>query len=87
MAWALTTELGQILPYVDCAARTNWTLVACAATAGASVAGIMFATNGWRSWSVSQRKFGQTCLAIAAVFVFALALQGAASMLLSPCAR
>ncbi len=87
MAWALTTQLGQILPYADCSARTNWTLAVCAAAAGGSVGGALFAANRWRSWSDSQRKFGQTALAITAVFVFALFLQGAAPLLLSPCAR
>jgi hypothetical protein len=87
VAWALTTQLGQILPYADCAARTNWTLAACAGALTASAAGAVAAGRHWRQWSPSQRKFGQTFLAIALVFVFAICLQGAASMLLSPCAR
>ncbi|MCZ4091332.1 hypothetical protein [Sinorhizobium psoraleae] len=87
-AWAINTELAQILPYVDCGAGTSWSVVASFGAAILALAGAL----------VSHRRFAQseprTKLFIARLnvlvglaFAFALLLQGAATMLLDPCLR
>jgi uncharacterized membrane protein len=76
-AWALTTQLGQILPYIDCTGQSSWTLLACLGAVGTSAGGAIFGLSQWRNWSDPQKAFGQSFLAIAVIFVFAICLQGA----------
>jgi hypothetical protein len=92
-AWAINTQLGEILPYVDCRNQSRWSAVlsfvgvACACIAGAA---------SWR-WANHARlaaplKATSTFIASmgalsAPVFAFALTMQGMASLVLSGCER
>ncbi|MCA1408746.1 hypothetical protein I6F26_08255 [Ensifer sp. IC3342] len=87
-AWAINTQLGQILPYVDCGAGVSWSTVASFVAVAVAFAGTV----------VSHARFGpseaRTNLFVAKLnvlaglaFVFALLMQGAAAMLLDPCLR
>jgi hypothetical protein len=92
--WGASTQLGQILPYLDCAAHSH--LSALVAFGGL----VLTALGGLWSWrsaqAVAHHDEGVSSTArfiallsglAAAVFVFALALQGAAGLVLSGCER
>lgn len=87
-AWTVNTQLGQILPYVDCAGGMMF-------TAGASFVAALLATVGtlvsYRACSAatSRRRMFAASLGLltGASFAFAIFLQGAASLLLNPCER
>jgi hypothetical protein len=87
-AWAVNMELGQILPYLDCASQWSMT------SAGTAIALVIAALAGFVSFrasatAVSKREIFISHLSSgsAAVFTFALILQGAASVLLNACQR
>jgi len=94
VGWAVAMQLGQILPYVDCAEQIR---SSAAVAAAATVIAVLSGGASW--WSVHRGR-----LAVAAkpstlrfvgllgamtsfVFAFALALQTVASMVLSGCER
>jgi hypothetical protein len=87
LAWAGSTQLGQITPYMDCRQNIPWTAVSCCLLLVISVAGV--ATSRFiPTPSVKTERFiVDAGFLIALAFVFALALQGAATMLLDPCQR
>lgn len=92
--WAANMQLGQILPYVDCNRRLHMTAVA-------SFLGAAMATfSGLVSWRCGRRLAGDVAshpntsvfsgrvsALSAAIFTFALLMQGIASMVLSGCER
>jgi hypothetical protein len=90
-AWIVNTQLGQMLPYLDCRHQASYSAIA--SFAGAAVAGFA----GAMSWCSANRapglppatlKFIACVSALAAlVFAFALASQGFASLVLSGCER
>ncbi len=87
LAWALSTQLGQITPYIDCRQTVSWTAASCAALLVASIAGVA-ALRPTSTGSVKSNRFVvDVGFLIALAFVFALSLQGAATMLLDPCQR
>ncbi|OLP57931.1 hypothetical protein BJF93_13925 [Xaviernesmea oryzae] len=85
-AWALNTQLGQILPYRDCAAGSSW-------TGGSAFALVVVAAGGallsWRYGRFAIGRAGRAGAYAGALFglafCFALILQGAATLLISPC--
>jgi hypothetical protein len=86
--WAINTQLGEILPYVDCRAQIRWSAIASFASAVLAVfAGII----SWHSVHESPandptlRFLGSVSGLAALIFAFALAMQGAASLVLSGC--
>jgi len=92
-AWAINMQLGQILPYVDCQQRARY-------SATASFIALLLASVGAvMSWRAIGRAGGAGPLtavsgfvgalsALAAlVFIFALSMQGIASLVLSGCER
>ena len=93
LGWAINTQLGQILPYLDCRHQARYSAIACfIGAAAAFVAGIV----SWRSAGrpgtaavpVRTSDFAGSLSALAAlVFVFALSMQGMASLVLSGCER
>jgi hypothetical protein len=90
VAWAVSTQLGQLLPYLDCQHQARFSaIVSFAGALGACVAGAI----SWRSSDPAERPrpavafFGSVSALSASVFAFALALQGIASLVLSGCER
>ncbi|MCJ2877216.1 hypothetical protein JUM41_23465 [Rhizobium pusense] len=88
LIWAFNTQLGQILPAVDCGSRTGFTAVAAFLSAGIAVTCGVLSERG-RSFTASRMAMFLMSLGVlvALVFAFALLLQGAATLLLNPCAR
>jgi uncharacterized membrane protein YqjE len=90
-AWAINTQLGEILPYLDCRQHARY-------SAFASLAGLLLACVAailsWRARRRAQNTepftatsgFIGTMSALSAlVFTFAIFLQGIASLVLSGC--
>lgn len=89
--WIINTQLGQMLPYLDCRQQASYSAIA--SFAGAVTASFAAAMS-WRSVSRTRGmppatlKFVAWVSALAAlVFAFALATQGIASLVLSGCER
>jgi predicted membrane-bound spermidine synthase len=90
--WAVNTELGQILPYLDCQQQVRFSAIG-------SFAGVVASClAGLISWRVASHtrtlghlttlKFVGSVSALSAlVFAFALSLQGIASLVLNGCER
>jgi hypothetical protein len=87
IAWAATTQLGQILPWRDCAAGSSWTLVSFAAAIALSASGSIFGLGRRQELGTPGEKVGRALQLLEAMFMFAISLQGAAIMLVDPCAR
>jgi len=85
-AWAASTQLGQILPYRDCGSGGTWT-GAMAFAAAAIAAGAAFLSWQQKNQVISRPRRAMTYVAAYSgfSFAFALILQGAATLLLSPC--
>jgi hypothetical protein len=84
--WAVNLELGQIMPHIDCARQTSWTLVVVSAAMLASA--IASAISIRTAWSAHAAGKGSAPMAVALAsvpFLFAIAMQGAASMLVNAC--
>jgi hypothetical protein len=84
--WAANLELGQILPHLDCQARSLWTFAVSAVAF--FVALVVTATSTKSAWStLGESNFiPSLMMALATLpFVFAILMQGAASMLVNPC--
>jgi hypothetical protein len=86
-AWAVATQLGQITPYIDCRQQVVWTPAFCAALLFVSIAGVAVSPLSPKPVGRAERFVVDAGFLIASAFVFALVLQGAASMLLDPCQR
>ena len=94
VAWSINTQWGQIAPYVDCTGRLPSAALASFASAGVALFGSI---SSWRSQSFVQypdndsatiwRFIGWVSALAALLFAFALAMQGAASLIVSPCDR
>jgi len=85
LAWAVGTQLGEITPYVDCRQQMVWTPAFCSALLLISIAGAAASRLAPRPVGSTGRFVVDAGFLIASAFVFALVLQGAASMLLDPC--
>jgi hypothetical protein len=92
-AWAINMQLGQILPYVDCAQQSR--LSSIYSFAG-STAALLAGGLSW-SWThqgrnrsamtATSRFIARLGALSALVFAFALSMQGIASLVLSGCER
>ena len=98
LLWAVNTQLGEVLPYVDCGAGLKWTTLT---SFGAAVLSL---GAGWLSWRLTRRKAGDAVIQstpyplsygfiatlsswAGPVFAFALVLQGLSSLVLTACER
>jgi hypothetical protein len=87
--WALSTQLGQILPYAECGARIRPSMI----FAGIGV--VVALGSAWLSWRGAAGLRGQEAMrftgGLAALmgllFAFALLLQAAATLVISGCER
>jgi hypothetical protein len=87
-AWAAATQLGQILPYADCVQQMSYSLIVVAAGLAVALAGVVVSYVGQNGTDGRTRVFaGRLSIGIGLAFAFALVLQGAATLLLSPCQR
>jgi hypothetical protein len=85
-AWAVTTQLGQILSYTDCNGHISWSLAATVLGAALAVAGAFISYLGEKGISVRTAVFeAYLSVGVGLAFTFALLLQGAATLLLNPC--
>jgi hypothetical protein len=87
-AWAIVTQLGQVLPYTDCGNRLSSSLIA--ACAGGIVAVVSAAVSFQSMTEASDEGSRFVSLlsgGIASAFAFALVLQALAATLLDPCQR
>ena len=87
VAWAASTQLGQITPYVDCRHGISWSAIACAGLLAASVAGTLLGRAGSQGFTGTRRFAADLAFLVALASIFALVLQGAATMLLDACQR
>lgn len=87
-AWAVSMQLGQILPYTDCRTGIAATAVASFAAALIALAGCFVSYRGYASTRARMGLFlSALSLLVGLSFAFALLLQGAASLLIDACAR
>jgi hypothetical protein len=87
--WAINTQFGLILPDVDCIDEIRWSAIASFTAAVLAVfAGIVSGRSAMNGSSETTSRFIGSVSGLAAlVFAFALAMQGAASLVLSGCER
>jgi hypothetical protein len=85
-AWAVTTQLGQILSYADCNGHISWSLAATALGAALAVAGTLLSSLGQKGTNEHTALFeGYLSVGVGLAFTFALLLQGTATLLLNAC--
>ena len=87
LAWVLSTQLGQITPYIDCRQNILWTAGTCCILLLISITGVMVSRALSTGTSKSERFIVDVGFLVALTFVFALSLQGPATMVLDPCQR
>lgn len=86
--WAMSTELGLVLPRADCASHgMSALLTALAAILLSLVAAFLSYRMAGTTEARMARFLGYLAAATGLAFVFAICLQGAAAWLLSPCLR
>jgi hypothetical protein len=87
-AWAITTQLGQVLPYGDCAGQMSSSLIA--AAVGVVVALSAAAVSYFRQKSEhgqTQLFIGRVSVGMGLAFGFAVILQAAATLVVNACQR
>ncbi|MDK4743679.1 hypothetical protein PH547_33055 [Rhizobium sp. CNPSo 3464] len=86
LVWAINTQLGQILPYVDCSRRMHWSLVASSVAILLAVASSLAPQIGSKPEEARTGLFiRHLSVLVGLVFAFALVLQGGAAWLLNAC--
>jgi hypothetical protein len=82
--WGVTTQWGQLVPDVDCDRNTTLTLSAC-------ILAVIFSLFAVGAGAMASRHrgvpLGTLCWCGGLLFSFAVFLQGAAALLISPCER
>ncbi|HEY3681354.1 MAG TPA: hypothetical protein VGL45_21785 [Bradyrhizobium sp.] len=97
MVWALNTQLGQVLPGIDCQRHLRFSAIA--SIGGMLLAGLAAGLSAWpivRNVNTANRRtcggrtwdfVGRISALAALVFAFALAMQGLAGLVLDGCER
>jgi hypothetical protein len=86
LAWAICTQLGQVLPYMDCQSGTPWSVMATVLLALLAALGAVAPLVARGSPQSGTEKFIATISILAgSAFAFALALQAAATFIINPC--
>ncbi|MBW6425399.1 hypothetical protein KX729_28640 [Rhizobium sp. XQZ8] len=87
-AWAVNMQLGQILPHIDCASELILTATGSFIAMLLAIIGTVLSYRTYTpSVSRGTRFVAGLAVLIGAAFVFALYLQGAATLLLDACER
>jgi hypothetical protein len=92
-AWAINMQMGQIMPYTDCAQQSRWSAII--SFIGVAVAVITGAiswcstrpTGNVAPLTTTSRFIAWVSALSALIFAFALSMQGIASLVLSGCER
>jgi hypothetical protein len=86
LLWTANSQLGLILPYVECGSRSRPALISSIITVLLAAAASVIS---WRSaWPGSTGRFwAGVCALLAIVFAFALLLQAGAAFMLTGCER
>jgi len=87
LAWALSTQLGQIWPYIDCRQNISSSAALCGGLLVLSTAGLAAARAAPPGKARTKRFLADAGFLIALPFIFALLLQEAATLLLDACQR
>jgi len=86
LAWAISTQLGQVLPYVDCRAGRPWAVAATVLLALLAVVGALAPLAACGKAPSRSEGFIRTISLIAgSAFAFALAMQATATFMINPC--
>ena len=87
-AWAVSSQLGQMLPYTDCGGGTTWLVFVAFLATTLAAAGAIISYQGYQSTASHSALFISRVGVLSGLgFAFALSLQGAATLLLNPCLR
>ena len=86
-AWAVSTQAGQILPYVDCGRQASWTPLTATLSCALAIAAGAISMAGRSRLAATQRFLAGLGGLLGLAFAFALLLQAVASSMLDPCAR
>jgi hypothetical protein len=91
--WAINMQLGQMLPYTDCAQQSDWAAtISFIGVAAAVITGVI----SWHSTrpariaaqlTATSRFIAWVSALSALIFAFAMSMQGIASLVLSGCER
>ena len=87
LAWALSTQLSQITPYIDCRQHSSWSAALCGVLLVISIAGLAAARGASPGIAKTRCFLVDAGFLVALAFVFALLMQEAATMLLDACQR
>ncbi|MEZ2224012.1 hypothetical protein [Rhizobium sp. RCC_161_2] len=86
LVWAINTQLGLILPHVDCHSRARWSVVASAGAVFLVMVSVAVSGAGSMSGEPRTRLFVRyLSIVTGLVFAFALILQGEAAWLFYAC--
>ena len=88
IAWASSTQLGQILPYTDCRTSQNWSAaISLSLTLLTLMAALMPARERLPLGSHADLFVNRLSLLVGLTFAFAMLMQSAATLLVDPCQR
>ena len=87
LAWAISAQLGQITPYLDCSHGISWSGWLVAVLLVIFVAGALHGRSLTTNANRTGRFVVELAFLLALASIFALVLQGAAAVLLDPCQR
>jgi hypothetical protein len=87
LVWLAMTQIGQILPYHDCEARTSLLAFVVAGGIAVTFAALTVSVPDKRMSGRSNFFISRLSVGIALIFIFALALQALAAVMLNPCQR
>lgn len=86
LVWAANTQLGQVLPYVDCSRHMHWSILTSSVAILLALASAAMPQAGSRPEEARTGLFlRHLSVLVGLVFAFALFLQGGAGWLLNVC--
>ncbi|MEZ2126181.1 MULTISPECIES: hypothetical protein [unclassified Sinorhizobium] len=83
--WAINTQLGLMLPYADCGSATYGSIISTFTAFLMAAASASISFRGHAHASRTSLFIMRLSVLVGLAFAFALILQGAATLLISPC--